>query len=132
VASTVTSPLVDCHAHIVDPARFPFVAGPGYKPRAEETGTREAYGAMLDGLGAPHALLVQPSGYGLDNAAMLDAMRASPGRFEAIAMLSPGASDRTLETLAEAGVVGVRFNLPSCDPQALGHPTAAIRLREVR
>jgi predicted TIM-barrel fold metal-dependent hydrolase len=107
VASTVTSPLVDCHAHIVDPARFPFVAGPGYKPRAEETETREAYGAMLDGLGAPHALLVQPSGYGLDNAARLDAMQASPGRFEAIAMVSPGTSDRTLETLAEAGVVGV-------------------------
>jgi predicted TIM-barrel fold metal-dependent hydrolase len=125
VASTVTSPLVDCHAHIVDPARFPFVAGPGYKPRAEETGTREAYGATLDGLGAPHALLVQPSGYGLDNAAML-------GRFKAIAIVSPGASDRTLETLAEAGVVGVRFNLPSYDPQALGQPTAAIRLREVR
>jgi hypothetical protein len=30
---------------------------------------------MLDGLGAPHALLVQPRGYGLDKAAMLDAMR---------------------------------------------------------
>jgi hypothetical protein len=37
-------------------------------------------------------------------------------------MVSPGASDRTLEALAEAGVVRVRFNLPSYDPQALNRP----------
>ncbi|HEY7139601.1 MAG TPA: amidohydrolase family protein [Methylomirabilota bacterium] len=124
--------LIDCHAHIIDPARFPLPGGPGYKPRPEETGTREAYGAMLDELGAPHALLVQPSGYGVDNRAMLDAMKASPGRFKGIAMVDPGASDRTLEALLEAGVVGVRFNLPSYDPDALGHPEAPALLERLR
>ena len=86
--------IIDCHAHVIDPVRFPFPGGPGYKPRPEETGTREAFGAMLDQLGATHALLVQPSGYGVDNAAMLDAMTASPGRFKAIAMVDPGALSR--------------------------------------
>jgi predicted TIM-barrel fold metal-dependent hydrolase len=124
--------LIDCHAHIIDPARFPFPDGPGYKPHPEETGTREAYGAMLDGLGAAHALLVQPSGYGVDNAAMLDAMAAAPGRYKAIAVVDPGASDRTLEQLADAGVVGVRFNLPSYDPGALRHPGAAGLLERIR
>jgi len=124
--------IIDCHAHIIDPARFPFPDGPGYKPRPEETGTREAFCATLDRLGATHALLVQPSGYGVDNAAMLDAMAASRGRFRAIAMVDPGASDRALEALAGAGVVGVRFNLPSYDPHALSHPEAPRLLDRLR
>lgn len=124
--------IIDCHAHIIDPARFPFAGGPGYRPRPEETGTREAFSAMLDRLGARHALLVQPSGYGVDNAAMLDAMTVSPGRFKAIAMVDPGATDRTLEALAAAGVVGVRFNLPSYDPGALSRPEAPILLDRLR
>ena len=123
---------IDCHAHIIDPARFPFADGPGYRPRLEETGTREAYCAMLDGLGATHARLVQPSGYGVDNRAMLDAMSAIPGRLKAIAMVDPGAGDRTLEALAEAGIVGVRFNLPSYDPGALSRPEAPILLDRLR
>jgi len=124
--------IIDCHAHIIDPARFPFADGPGYRPRPEETGTREVFSAMLDRLGAAHALLVQPSGYGVDNAAMLDAMTASPGRFKAIAMVDPGASDRTLEALADAGVVGVRFNLPSYDPHALSRPAVPHLLDRLR
>ena len=75
--------LIDGHVHIVDPARFSLLGGLGYKPWPEETGTREAFGAMLDRLGTPHALLVQPGGYGVDNAAMLDAMSASPGAIAA-------------------------------------------------
>jgi hypothetical protein len=35
--------IVDCHAHIIDLARFPFGGMKGYQPRAEETGTREAF-----------------------------------------------------------------------------------------
>ncbi len=124
--------IIDCHAHIIDHARFPFGPGPGYKPRPAETGTREAYAAMLDRLGAPHALLVQPSGYGVDNRAMLDAMRAVPGRYRAIAVVDPEASDREVETLQDAGVVGVRFNLPSYDPAALRRPQTPAFLERLR
>ena len=66
---------------------------------------------MLDGHGVAHALLVQPSGYGTDNAAMLDAIAAYPGRFKGIAVLDPRTPERELEALARRGVVGVRFNL---------------------
>ena len=68
------------------------------------------------------ALLVQPSGYGYDNSAMLDAMARAPGRFRAIAMVDPRRDDATLATLARPGVVGVRFNLVSYDPDALAGP----------
>jgi predicted TIM-barrel fold metal-dependent hydrolase len=116
---------IDCHAHIIDPARFSFAAGPGYRPKPEETGTVEAYEAVLAANRVDHALLVQPSGYGFDNSAILDAMRRSPGRFRAIAMLDASVSDRTLETLGAAGVVGVRFNLVSHDRHALRPPESA-------
>jgi predicted TIM-barrel fold metal-dependent hydrolase len=116
---------IDCHAHIIDPERFRFADGPGYRPRPDETGTAEAYEAVLGANGVGHALLVQPSGYGFDNSAILDAMRRSPGRFRAIGMLDPSVSDRTLETMREAGFVGVRFNLVSYIRHALDWPQAA-------
>jgi len=54
---------VDCHAHVIDPARFPYAEGPGYRPRADETGDRAAFAQTLTGAGVEHALLVQPSCY---------------------------------------------------------------------
>ena len=53
--------IIDCHAHVIDPGRFPYADGPGYRPLPHETGTREAFAAVLDAHGAKHALLVQPS-----------------------------------------------------------------------
>ena len=122
----------DCHLHIIDPARVPFVPGAGYTPRPDETGTREALGAVLDSHGVAHALLVQPSGYGFDNSAMLDAMADRPGRFKAIAVISGEESDRALETLAARGVVGVRFNLVNARQDALAGPEAAALLARLK
>lgn len=111
--------IIDCHAHVIDPARFPYVDGPGYRPLPHETGTREAFAAVLDAHSAKHALLVQPSCYGTDNAAMLDAVARDPGRFKAIAVVASDTSDKALAALAARGVVGVRFNLVSYDRDAL-------------
>jgi predicted TIM-barrel fold metal-dependent hydrolase len=122
----------DCHLHIIDPARFPFVPGAGYTPRPDETGTGEALDAVLEAHGIAHALLVQPSGYGFDNSAMLDAMAARPGRFKAIAVISGEESDHTLETLAERGVVGVRFNLVNAKRDALAGAQAPALLARLK
>jgi predicted TIM-barrel fold metal-dependent hydrolase len=111
--------IVDCHLHIIDHGRYPFRPGLGYTPRPDESGTREVLAATLDAHGVAHALLVQPSGYGFDNSAMLDAMAAAPGRFKAIAVISGEESDRELHALADQGVVGVRFNLVTFDPTAM-------------
>jgi predicted TIM-barrel fold metal-dependent hydrolase len=124
--------IIDCHAHIIDPQRFPFSGGKGYQPRSDESGTREAYCAMLDQHGVSNGVLVQLSGYGTNNGANLDAMKAYPGRFKAIAVVEPNASDRTLEDLAAAGVVGVRFNLPSYEPDALSRPEAPRLLQRMK
>ncbi len=110
---------IDTHAHIIDPRRFPFDSGPGYKPSPGETGTAEDYCAVLDAHGVSHALLIQPSGYGYDNTAILDAMVRFPGRFKAIAVVDPETPEKELRALAERGVVGVRFNLVSYRADAL-------------
>jgi predicted TIM-barrel fold metal-dependent hydrolase len=124
--------IVDCHVHIIDPERFPFTGKKGYQPRADERGTREAFCAVLGEHGVTNAVLVQLSGYGTDNAANLDAMKCYPGRFKAIAVIDPDVGDRRLEDLAAAGVVGVRFNLPSFDPDALRRPGAARFLQRLK
>lgn len=108
--------IVDGHAHILDPKAFPFDDGPGYKPREGETGTAAEYVAALDRSKVQHALLVQPSCYGYDNSAIVDAMKRYPRRFRSICMVPSDVSDKELLNLAGAGVIGVRFNLVSYDP----------------
>ena len=124
--------IVDCHLHIIDHGRYPFLPGVGYTPRPDESGTREALAAVLDAHGIAHALLVQPSGYGFDNSAMLDAMEAAPGRFKAIAVISGEESDRELQALADRGVVGLRFNLVNFEPAAFAGAGMARLLARLR
>jgi predicted TIM-barrel fold metal-dependent hydrolase len=124
--------IVDCHAHIIDPVRFPFTGAKGYHPRPDEHGTREEFCAVLDRHGVSNGVLVQLSGYGTDNSANLDAMKTYPGRFKAIAVVDPDATDRTLEDLAAAGVVGVRFNLVSYEPDALSQSDASGLLQRLK
>jgi len=123
---------IDCHAHVIDPQRFAYVDGAGYRPQLHETGTREDFTATLDAHGLTHALLVQPSCYGVDNAAMLDAVARSRGRFKAIAVVAPDIAERELTVLADRGVVGVRFNLVTYDRQALAKAAAAGLLDRLR
>ena len=86
-------------------------------------GTREACVAVLDAHGVGHALLVQPSCYGFDNSAMLDAMAAAPGRFKAHRRDRSGDDpSQELQDLADRGVVGVRFNLVNFDRAAAPAP----------
>jgi len=116
--------IVDTHAHVFDLQRFPLPPGPGYKPRPDEAGSADMFCNVLDVHGVGHAILVQPSGYGYDNSAILDAMERHPGRFKAFAVVDPQTPLPTLALLSERGVVGVRFNLASYRGDALSGPGA--------
>ncbi|MBV8915576.1 MAG: amidohydrolase family protein [Acetobacteraceae bacterium] len=111
--------IIDTHCHVFDLTRFPLPEGPGYKPGPNEVGTSDEFCAVLDAHGVAHAVLVQPSGYGTDNRAILDAMQRHPGRFRAIAVIDPAMSDREMGVMSDAGVRGVRFNLQSYRSDAL-------------
>jgi 2-pyrone-4,6-dicarboxylate lactonase len=98
----------DCHAHVFGPAaRFPYAEPRSYTP---DDAPFESYIAHLDRLGFPRGVLVQPSAYGRDNTAMLDALTRAPERLRGIAV---GGAELTAAKLKEwhtAGIRGLRAN----------------------
>jgi predicted TIM-barrel fold metal-dependent hydrolase len=108
----LTEAIVDCHVHVLDPARFPYAADAWYLPVPAETGTPEQLGHVLDAHGVRHALLVGPnSGYNLDNRCLLDTIARSAGRYKGVAVVRNDASRAELQDLQAAGVVGIAFNV---------------------
>ena len=102
----------DTHAHVFGPgSRFPYAETRSYTP---PDAPLQKYLHMLDTLGVERAVLVQPSVYGTDNTAMLDAMKAAGGRLRGVAVVAEDVSDEELGKLDAAGVRGVRL------PQASG------------
>lgn len=99
----------DTHAHVLGPA-----AQYNYSPARVYTPPDcllKDYRHMLDTLGVTRAVLVQPSVYGTDNAAMLNVMKTDPQRLRGVAVVDPAISDAELKTLNAAGVRGVRLNI---------------------
>ena len=104
-------PKIDCHAHVFDPARFPYGAGIDYKPSGQEVGTPPQFDTVMKTYGVTHALLVQPnSGYGGDNACMLDTIARGRGRCKGVAIIPFDADDAALADLQAQGIVGAAFN----------------------
>jgi predicted TIM-barrel fold metal-dependent hydrolase len=66
---------------------------------------------LHDALGFARGVIVQGSVYGTDNRTVLEGLRAARGRYRGIAVIDRATPERVLDTLAAAGVVGVRINL---------------------
>jgi predicted TIM-barrel fold metal-dependent hydrolase len=104
-------PKIDCHAHVIDPANFPYNKDVAYKPTGQEIGTTAQFLQVMNCHGVKHALLVQPnSGYGRDNSCLLDAIEKGAGRFKGIAIVDLDAGVATLKELQAQGIVGVAIN----------------------
>jgi predicted TIM-barrel fold metal-dependent hydrolase len=99
----------DTHAHIFGPVdRFPYAAERIYTPPES---TWDHYRVLLDTLGVERAVLVQPSVYGTDNAAMLAALAAAGAGLRAVAVVPEDVAAGELERLHGLGVRGLRFNV---------------------
>ena len=122
---------VDSHAHVFGPG-YPFAADVPYLPHPSQQGTAGQFRAVLDAHGLTHGLLVQAQPYLYDNRCMLDAVAASGGRFKGVALIRPGATERQLAALAEAGVVGLRFNLSTFGMREFTEPGADRLLAQAR
>ena len=104
-------PKIDCHAHVIDPANFPYGKDIAYKPAGQEAGTTAQFVEVMKCHGVRHALLVQPnSGYGSDNSCMLDAIEKGEGRFKGIAIVDLDAGIAHLKELRSQGVIGAALN----------------------
>jgi predicted TIM-barrel fold metal-dependent hydrolase len=99
----------DTHFHIFGPPEtFPFLATHEYTPPAAPL---EHYLKMTEIIGIQRGVVVQPSVHGLDNAATLDAIAKSGGRFRGVARIDDKTPKSELRKLHDSGVRGVRFNL---------------------
>jgi predicted TIM-barrel fold metal-dependent hydrolase len=99
----------DCHAHIVGPeSRYPFTPNRTYSsPEA----SLSSYQKMLRTLGLERAVIVQPSFYGTDNRATLDAIREGGENFRAVVVVDESIDVDEITRMHELGARGVRINL---------------------
>ena len=102
----------DSHFHVLGPAeRYPYNQSDlRYAPPLAPV---EDFLALAGKLGLERFVFVQPSAYGRDNRCMLDAMRElGTGKCRGIVDIDENAPDSELSRLHEAGVRGVRINVP--------------------
>lgn len=96
----------DCHMHVYGPPeRYPVApTNPSPVPFASDL---DAYRAVRARLGLTRTVVVQPSAYGADNSATLDAV-AGLGAARAVVVVTPATTDAELQRLHAAGARGAR------------------------
>ncbi len=98
----------DAHCHVFGPAAtFPYAPDRSYTP---PDAPKESLSALHAVLGIERAVLVQASCHGTDNRAMLDAIKASGGRYRGVAILDSAFTEADYAALHDGGIRGVRFN----------------------
>ena len=101
----------DCHMHVFGPfSSFPLAAERAY---SVDEAPLVAYEWMKRQAGLQRTVLVQASGYGNDNRAMLAALDHLGTRGRGVAVIDPDMPRPVLEKLHAAGVRAARLNLHS-------------------
>src|SRR5262245_48162185 len=98
-------PVTVTATYLVRLRAFPMPSRVVYTP---DDAPLEAYLALLDRLGFDRGVLVQPSAYGRDNRAMLDALARAPVRLRGIAVGGTELNAATLKQWHVAGERGLR------------------------
>ena len=106
-------PKIDCHIHVIDPARFPYAHDTPYRPSGQEIASAAQLIRVLDVFDVRHALVVATNtGYGSDSRILFDTLRLGDGRFKGVAVVDKDVGIKDLEQLKQAGVVGIAYNVP--------------------
>jgi 2-pyrone-4,6-dicarboxylate lactonase len=98
---------VDTHTHVFVSAH-PLAANRGYTPPES---TLEDMLHMHAQLGIERVVFTQPSVYGTDNSAIMDAMARMPESARAVVAVTDDVTDDELTAMDVAGARGVRLNL---------------------
>ena len=97
----------DTHFHVLGPRpRFPYASQRKYTP---PDAPLESALALHDALGIARGFVVHANTHGFDNAAVLDAVARSDGRYVAVVRLDASATERECRRLHSLGARGVRF-----------------------
>jgi predicted TIM-barrel fold metal-dependent hydrolase len=106
----------DCHVHVFDPARFPYVAKRVYTPPPASI---EELLDLHKTLRMDRVVIVQPSVYGADNSCTLDAVRKIGASARAVVVIDKDTSRTEIGDMAAAGARGIRLNLNTTPTGAL-------------
>lgn len=99
---------VECHSHVYDPARFPYVL----PELGEAPHDWRAFEAMLDRLGFTRTAIVQAGAYGTDNRCTLDAVaKLGLERARAVVVTTPEETEAGFRVLHAQGARGLRVFL---------------------
>lgn len=98
--------------HVIDPKRYPLASSAVYVPSTHSVWDAVSFENTVN---MRNIVAIQPSIYGNDNSAMLDAMKAlGPDRSRGVVVFDESTIDNsTLEEWHTLGVRGVRLNLAS-------------------
>lgn len=120
----------DCHAHVFGPlVRYPVVAERSYTPAMASL---DEYQHMLATLGLQRGVIVQPSVYGTDNRATLDAVAEGGENFRAVVVVDDSVSATELRAMHAPGARGARVNvLFASDARRDNLKTLASKLADV-
>lgn len=106
----------DCHVHVFDPVRFPYVAKRVYSPPPASI---EELSDLHKALRMDRVVIVQPSVYGADNSCTLDAVRKIGASARAVVVIDKDTSRTEIADMAAVGVRGIRLNLNTTPTGAL-------------
>ena len=95
----------DCHVHIYED-KFPLLPDIAWVPTNFPV---SSYRKVQESLGLDRSVIVQPTGYGIDNSCTLDALKQLGQTARGIAVIAPETTDDELQRLHEAGIRGARF-----------------------
>jgi 2-pyrone-4,6-dicarboxylate lactonase len=114
--------------HVFGPFdRFPLAAERAYNVAEAPL---EAHERMKAAVGLERTVLVQASGHGTDNGAMLAALAELGARGRAVAVVAPQTPLAHLQRMHKLGVRGVRLNLYTIAERHAGEPAALLRAYE--
>lgn len=119
---------IDTHMHVFE-AGFPLAPTATTEP---PDAPLSAYRAVAERLGIERCVIVQPSGYGIDNSCTLAAIAAFGPDARGVAVVDETVPDEELGRLHRAGIRGLRFHmLPGGVIPWESLPTLAARIVEL-
>lgn len=105
ILKSVSAGACDCHIHVYEPG-YPLAPTATFKP---PLASADEYLDLQRALGFQRVIVVQPTGYGFDNACTLAAIAKLGDGARGVAIVPPSVSDAELDRLHEAGIRGVRY-----------------------
>jgi 2-pyrone-4,6-dicarboxylate lactonase len=114
----------DCHMHVFGPfERYPLARERAYNVAAAPL---EAHERMKHQVGLERTVLVQASGHGMDNRALLAALAHLGKRGRGIAVMPLESPREELNALHVAGIRGLRLNFVTLASRHSGDPAALL------